>query len=96
MILTDTSQKTNSKSLLNREEDVVKLKSALPFAWESELTQAASYQEANTRKTFHYLCLASYWSGIMWCKIMATKKRVAKGNSLSAEDGHFLATETNK
>ena len=31
MILTDTSQRTNSKSLLNREEDIVKLKSALPF-----------------------------------------------------------------
>ena len=53
MILTDTSQRTNSKSLLNREEDIVKLKSALPFDWKSKLTQPASYQETNTRKTFH-------------------------------------------
>lgn len=93
-----------NKSLLEREEDNVKIKSTLSFDWKgrvsflSSISHHLSYKRrlAPGKYFVRVWALPGCWFGTVWYKIMPTKKCVAKGNSLTSEDGHFIATETNK
>ncbi|EPY79112.1 hypothetical protein CB1_000955011 [Camelus ferus] len=92
-------RKQISKSPPEREEESVKLQSALPSTEKVTGHSLPCTRRLTPGKGFLEVCASPGCAAadrVPCDSAVPTEKRVAKGNSLTPEDGHFLATETSE